>query len=43
VYDYYDEAYYYELVETKPVDTTNLVEPEVYVERQRRKQLISEL
>jgi hypothetical protein len=43
VYDYYDETYYYELVETKPIDAYSLVEPELYVERQKRKQLINEL
>ena len=44
IYDYYDENYYYELVETKPVDTAALLlEPDVYIQRQKRKNILSDL
>jgi len=43
LYDYYDENYYYEMVETRPVDKQTLIDPNLYQQRVRRRLLISEL
>lgn len=43
VFDYYDENYYYEMVETKPLDPSLLVDENVYHMRRKRMQLMDEL